>query len=74
MFCFFLVGISKALIELSATNEVWPGAICCLWDVHACAIVVTSGDTGQSPDDRLRAGHQQFVKLCKQHKIRFLAA
>ena len=25
---------------------------------------------GQSADDRLRAGHQQFVKLCKQHKIR----
>ena len=47
----YYIQSSKALVELTETDAIWPG---------------------NSPDERLRNAHVDFVKLCRQNKIRAL--
>lgn len=56
-----------------------PGLQCFLhWPLAPEALVELSEDDsvwpGQSVDDRLRYAHVQFVKLCREQKIRLSAA
>ena len=76
---------AKALVELSASDEVWEGEIfLCVVCVcvffcfrfkdqayHMCYVNVQQHlHAGANPDDRLQKAYAEFTRMCKRFKIR----
>ena len=73
---------AKALVELSATDEVWEGENVLLLlfiflpvqiqdkPYHMLCVCATNWPAGDNPDDRLQKAYAEFTRMCKSFKIR----